>query len=72
MYVLHAKERKDKTNNTDDIQKKKFCPRHILLSLTAGTYNKSDAATYFLSVHCVFTKRFSLHINFGLEHCCHR
>jgi hypothetical protein len=23
MYVLHAKERKDKTDNTDDMQKKK-------------------------------------------------
>jgi len=27
MYVLHAKERKDKTNNTDDMQKKKVLPK---------------------------------------------
>jgi hypothetical protein len=58
MYVLHAKEIKDRTNNTDDMQKKKFSPRHILLSQTAGTHNKSVAATYFLSVHYLFTKRF--------------
>jgi hypothetical protein len=53
MYVLHAKERRDK-NNTDD--KKKFYPRHILLWLRACTCNKSDAALCFLSVHYVFTK----------------
>jgi hypothetical protein len=27
MYVLHAKERKDKTKNIDDMQKKKVLPK---------------------------------------------
>jgi len=75
--LLHACvtcKRKKRQNKTIQMTcpKKKSCPRHILLPLTAGTCNKSDAATYFLSVNYVFTKRFSLHMKFSPEYCCHR